>query len=237
MVAIWIVSLGSAVQAEQRIYIPDEADLLVITQELSSQMLDPASTRVSNVLAADNVVDGQAMTWICGNVQGRNSFGGYAQPVPFMGTFLNSPTKGRVYITMSIADNNPAAIYSVTSTCLERLRAEPNGGSAEDRASPSAKPDGLDPIVTAPSARPKTRPAAPQGRMTREVARLLGEAIEMQERCAGPEGENPDSDVCHYRDSLVVGLNEMGWCWGIEGQTADQADWHPCRPDSIRQPW
>ncbi|WP_323041540.1 hypothetical protein [Gemmobacter sp.] len=78
--------------------------------------------------------------------------------------------------------------------------------------------------------------SASQDSSNDETRRLLVEVREMQRRCAGPEGDAPGAEVCTYRDGLAAHLNDLGWCWGIEGQSAEQADWHVCQPNSVRAP-
>lgn len=114
------VSVSWSVAAVAAPYVPGSQDLEFIRAELSTQMLDPASTIISDVLANDELVDGKTMTWICGKVRGRNTFGGYAQPVPFLGAIVESPVKGRTFITISIAD----ARTSVTTlqSCLVKMQ-------------------------------------------------------------------------------------------------------------------
>jgi len=65
---------------------------------------------------------------------------------------------------------------------------------------------------------------------------LLTEVREMQDRCTGPEGAVPGAEVCMYRDSLAASLNDLGWCWGMEGEPLKLADWHHCTAGSLQAP-
>lgn len=94
----------------------------IIKVELSKQMLDPSSTLVSNVVATDQMSkDGEVMTWVCGSVRGKNTYGGYAQPTPFIGALVN-PSKGeRTFLTIKIAEPNSSSRYAVLSACIEKI--------------------------------------------------------------------------------------------------------------------
>lgn len=102
-------------------YAPDDAQLAVIRDGLSARMLDPTSTIVSQVLARDQV-DGKAkVTWACGKVRGKNTFGGYAPDTWFFGTTMYRPDGSAFFLPMIIA-KDAAQSEGAVRMCLEKMQ-------------------------------------------------------------------------------------------------------------------
>jgi len=66
-----------------------------------------------------------------------------------------------------------------------------------------------------------------------EVKSLLAQARELNRRCRGTEGATNPA-VCEQRDAKFDELNNVGWCYGKEGEFGYQQEWHMCGPTSIR---
>lgn len=119
-----MISLGSSALAEP--FIPSATDMAIIQSEVAGRLLDPSSALLSQVIATSETVDGAEMTWVCGSVQGKNTFGGYAQPTPFMGALLDSPGQGRAFVVISIAGPTAAERLSVLQTCMSKMEGAEN---------------------------------------------------------------------------------------------------------------
>jgi hypothetical protein len=98
-----------------------EPDLSLVTSALSLQMLDPPSTRVSGVVGAADAKE-PSLVWVCGHVQGKNTFGGYAQPVPFFGSLVTETTGSKQFLVISIAGPSNDDQLAVLNACLERIK-------------------------------------------------------------------------------------------------------------------
>lgn len=66
-----------------------------------------------------------------------------------------------------------------------------------------------------------------------EVKDLISQAIELNRRCRGTEGATNPA-VCEQRNAKFDELNDVGWCYGREGEYGYQNEWHVCGPTSIR---
>lgn len=66
------------------------------------------------------------------------------------------------------------------------------------------------------------------------VREMITKERELNSRCRGTEGANPESTVCSERDAVGRKLNVAGWCYGREGEFGYQNEWHVCQADSIR---
>ena len=66
-----------------------------------------------------------------------------------------------------------------------------------------------------------------------QVKDLLSQARELDSRCRGTEGATNPA-VCEQRDAKFDELNNVGWCYGKEGEFGYQHEWHMCGPTSIR---
>jgi hypothetical protein len=61
-------------------------------------------------------------------------------------------------------------------------------------------------------------------------------AIERQlnEMCRGWSGDDPHTgEACEVREKTARLLNKMGWCYGKEGQSGAEMDWHRCGKNSL----
>ncbi|MBR9841176.1 MAG: hypothetical protein GYB50_25335 [Rhodobacteraceae bacterium] len=116
-----IALFGCSVEAGE-VYNPSATDQSIILQSLASKMLEPGSTIISDVVAADDVIDGSTITWVCGNVRGKNSYGGYAQPTPFYGSLSDSESTGRSFITIAIAGSTHSEKTTVQNACYAALK-------------------------------------------------------------------------------------------------------------------
>lgn len=100
--------------------LPSAEELALIEDGIAAKLLDPESAVLSEVVTTpDN--DNPSMTWVCGNVKGRNTFGGYAQPVAFLGTLIAQNNGERVFLPIAIAGASPAEQASVLATCLQHF--------------------------------------------------------------------------------------------------------------------
>lgn len=89
---------------------PSMGDERLMREALTSQLLDPESAIIEDVVAIDDPQDEGAVT-ICGQIRGKNSFGGYAQPQPFL-VMVNPMSEllgGRQVIAAKIADTDDRA--------------------------------------------------------------------------------------------------------------------------------
>ncbi|WP_128549280.1 MULTISPECIES: hypothetical protein [Salipiger] len=125
------IVLGQSASAGET-FTPNDHEIAIIQTAVAQRMLDPASTIISEVVAADDVSDDGVITWVCGNVRGRNSYGGYAQPTPFFGGLTDSPNFGRSFIVISIAGPSAREHLNVQTACQKSLReARPFGDDPE----------------------------------------------------------------------------------------------------------
>ena len=69
-----------------RTEITDEESLEVIRLEVAEGLRDPDSAKIRNVYK----VDGGVSELVCGEVNGRNAYGGYAGFTPFYGSLIES---------------------------------------------------------------------------------------------------------------------------------------------------
>lgn len=117
-----IVLLTSGMSLLAEPFKPSAYEMSLIEVGVSEQMLDPSSTIISNVIAADEILDsGDVITWVCGDVRGKNTFGGYSYDTPFIGTLLDTPKAGRAFILMSIATADAGSKLSVLQSCVDKV--------------------------------------------------------------------------------------------------------------------
>lgn len=100
--------------------LPSAEELVLIEQGIAAKLLDPDSAVLSEVVTTPDK-DNPSMTWVCGNVKGRNTFGGYAQPVPFLGSLVAQNNGEKVFLAIAIAGAAPAEQASVLATCLQHF--------------------------------------------------------------------------------------------------------------------
>lgn len=120
LVVAGLLSLNAGAAFSGEPFIPNEDDLSMIEDGLKARLLDPESIIVSEVIATEDV-SGPALVWVCGKVRGKNSFGGYAQPTPFMGTFVTGKSGKRSFLTMVIAGPSDDEQLHVLETCLAKF--------------------------------------------------------------------------------------------------------------------
>ena len=120
---------------------------------------------------------------VCGNVQGRNTFGGYAQPTPFMGMMIDNDTVGRKFITISIAGPTEAERYALLSTCLEALN------EAELTSAPSGKVKALLDLWASLNSRCRGTEGGQPGATVCEERTKVDLELKSQGWCYGREGE------------------------------------------------
>lgn len=119
LLALFLVIYPPFLNAEP--FSPSPADMAIIEEGVAEQLLDPSSAIISDVIAISDLTSTPHMDWVCGNVRGKNSFGGYAQDTPFIGTIVNSPTHGRSFVLITIASSHPASQKAVLESCLEKM--------------------------------------------------------------------------------------------------------------------
>ena len=83
--------------------------------------LSRTRSRVSGVIGAPDATE-PTLVWACGKVQGKNTFGGYAQPVPFIGSFVTNNVGEKLFLVVAIAGPSNAEQLAVLNTCIERLK-------------------------------------------------------------------------------------------------------------------
>lgn len=97
-----------------------EADMHLVTAELSRQLLDPDSMVLSEVVSIPDPFSSGEIVYICGRVKSRNSFGGYAQPAKFVALVSSDAfSKVRMVQTMKIAETDQQA-QAVGRVCEEQ---------------------------------------------------------------------------------------------------------------------
>lgn len=54
-------------------------------------------------------------------------------------------------------------------------------------------------------------------------------------QCRGGSGDDPKTDLaCDEREAYSKRLNQLGWCYGKEGEAGYQHKWHRCTRNSVR---
>lgn len=101
-------------------FLPEEADMKLIVSGLSEGMLDPTSTIVDSALAAEDPAT-PGLTWVCGQVRGKNGFGGYAQPTPFVGSLVDNLGQ-RLFVVVGIADGSEGSQFAILQTCAGLIK-------------------------------------------------------------------------------------------------------------------
>lgn len=66
------------------------------------------------------------------------------------------------------------------------------------------------------------------------VPELLRAEAWADRQCRGTTDDLVRDEQCALRERLVGRLSQAGYCWGLEGQTEGQKQWHRCGPRSIR---
>ena len=85
------------------------------------QMLDPTSILLRDVIVSADPETAD-IAWVCGKIQGKNSFGGYAQPRSFIGAFGPTESGALMFMPVTIAEPTEKSELLVLQTCLERFK-------------------------------------------------------------------------------------------------------------------
>ena len=65
-------------------------------------------------------------------------------------------------------------------------------------------------------------------------ATLIESWLAAEERCRGGAGDDPATfAACDQRDWALEKLNAAGWCYGREGESNAEFQWHTCGPGSL----
>lgn len=87
---------------------PSDDDTQKIEAAVKSQLLDPQSAIISKVMVAQDPAGPPQAGWACGQVQGKNTFGGYAQPKVFIVLFSTASMRDeRIVAHIRIATSAP----------------------------------------------------------------------------------------------------------------------------------
>jgi hypothetical protein len=63
-----------------------------------------------------------------------------------------------------------------------------------------------------------------------DVAALIKEEDELNDKCRGGSGDAPSTtEACQQRDSLYEKIKAKKWCWGHDGQIDADRVWEPCQ--------
>ena len=104
-------------------YTLTDADAAMVQAGVSAKLLDPESARFTQLIAAtspppDAAKPDECMIWVCGHVSRKNTFGGYAQPTPFLGAIVaNKP----LFVVISIAGPDASEQSATLQTCLSKM--------------------------------------------------------------------------------------------------------------------
>jgi hypothetical protein len=64
---------------------------------------------------------------------------------------------------------------------------------------------------------------------------LVAIESDLNSMCRGWFGDDPHTDqICTVRDKMAKLLGTMGYCYGKQGQSGYQMQWHKCTKGSIR---
>lgn len=89
----------------------------MITSGVAERLLDPESARVSGIVAAHDP-ENRDFIHVCGRYQGRNGFGGYAQPAMFKGALTLLPEAKKAFLVFGLSDGTPAIEGAYLEQCL-----------------------------------------------------------------------------------------------------------------------
>lgn len=122
VVAVSILALSATASYSERQWAPiTAAETALIADVLSRKMLDPESTRVANLMAATDDKE-PSLIYVCGEVQGKNTLGGYAQPVMFLGALVTNNVGKRVFTVIAIAKTS--GFNAVAQQCISLMPSE-----------------------------------------------------------------------------------------------------------------
>lgn len=64
---------------------------------------------------------------------------------------------------------------------------------------------------------------------------MIAEWTRLNSLCRGGSGDNPATmKACGERDALTPRIEAAGWCYGQNGQSGYQYQWHACTARSLR---
>lgn len=70
-----------------------------------------------------------------------------------------------------------------------------------------------------------------------ETQALLADEAILNDRCRGGSGDDTDTwQACGARDYVGYLLSERGYCYGKDGQSGAEMEWHPCTEGSLTMP-
>lgn len=70
-----------------------------------------------------------------------------------------------------------------------------------------------------------------------ETQALLADEAILNGRCRGGSGDDTDTwQACGARDYVGWLLSERGYCYGKDGQSGAEMEWHPCTEGSLTMP-
>lgn len=105
--ALTLLSLKCAIAAP--IGPPTEEDLGLLMNDITRQMRDPDSVKLVDVVAVRDPTS-SITSWVCGEVRGKNGFGGYADPAQFVALLADDPLSGkRMLQLLKIAEDRHQA--------------------------------------------------------------------------------------------------------------------------------
>lgn len=120
LIIVAVITSAHAGRTEPTFYHLSDGDEEKIKEAVSVKMLDPDSTRIGDLIAA-NDTDTAGLAYVCGKVSGRNTFGGYAQPTPFFGTLVDTNAGDKAFLVLSIAEPTSTSQAAVLKTCLKYM--------------------------------------------------------------------------------------------------------------------
>lgn len=99
---------------------PTSEDVRLISAAIKKELRDPESMELSELLSAAEPTSTN-MTWVCGSVRGKNGFGGFAQPSPFVAMIVNDQlTKRRIVQHLRISRDDREADIAIR-ICREKF--------------------------------------------------------------------------------------------------------------------
>ncbi len=88
-----------------------------VKSKVAALLRDPSSTEFRNIRAANAVLeDNRNVIAVCGEVNGKNAFGGYVGFTPFLGSFENG-----IFTVKELASGEGRDLYAATiiSSCAK----------------------------------------------------------------------------------------------------------------------
>jgi hypothetical protein len=111
---------GADAISDGRIHTVTATELSMVETTVQARLLDPASGKVSDILAARDV-EHEGLVWVCGKVQGKNSLGAYVQPTPFVGSLVTDRAGQTVFMLISLSGPSNEEQLRTVNVCLEKF--------------------------------------------------------------------------------------------------------------------